>query len=115
MRWASPIHIYRNLVGNVDAVAFECHDFFRMVGKDANVFEAEVDENLRADAAFVLHHTLTGRLAIQLAARMKMNLRQGSGLRRCLDAEASAGMVQIEKDPAFFPFDGRERTTDQLC
>ena len=70
----------RYLVRNADAVAFEGDDFFRMVGDDANVFEAEIDEDLRADAAFMLHHALASRLAVELAAGMKMNLRERAGL-----------------------------------
>ena len=53
-----------DLVGDADAVAFEGDDFFGVVGEDANVLETEVDEDLRADAAFVLDHALAGGLAV---------------------------------------------------
>jgi hypothetical protein len=39
-----------------------------MVGKHADILQAEVDKDLRADAAFVLDHALPRRLAIQLPA-----------------------------------------------
>ena len=90
------------MVGDADAVAFEGYDFFGMVGDDANIFEAEVDQDLRADTAFVLNHALTGGLAIELAARMKMNLRQGAGSFWRVDAIAAAGVVEIQEDAAIF-------------
>ena len=43
-----------DLVGDADAVAFEGDDFFRVIGEDANVLEAEVNQDLRADATLVL-------------------------------------------------------------
>ena len=63
-----------DLVGDADAVTFEGDDFFRVIGEDANVLEAEVDQDLRADAAFVLDHALARRLAVELAALVEMNL-----------------------------------------
>lgn len=48
----------RNLVGDADAVAFEGHDFFRVIGENANIFQAEVDQDLCADTAFVLYQAL---------------------------------------------------------
>ena len=64
-----------DLIGDGDAVAFEGDDFFRMVREDADVLEAEVDQDLRADTAFVLDQPLTRRFAIELAALVKMDLR----------------------------------------
>ena len=81
------------MVGDADAVAFEGYDLFGVVGDDANIFEAEVDQDLRADAAFVLDHALAGGLAIELAARMEMNLRQGAGSFRRVDAVAATGVM----------------------
>ena len=63
-----------DLVGDADAVTFEGYYFFRVIGEDADVFEAEVDQDLGADAAFVLDHALAGGLAIELAALVEMNL-----------------------------------------
>jgi hypothetical protein len=90
----------RDLIGNADAVAFQGDDFFGVICEDANVFETEVNQNLRADAAFVLHHALAGRLAIELAALMEMNLRKRAGSLGGLDAEAAAGVVEVEKNAA---------------
>jgi len=59
--------------------SFEGDDFFRVIGEDANVLEAEVDQDLRADAAFVLDHALARRLAIELAALVEMNLGSAPG------------------------------------
>ena len=57
-----------DLVGYADAVAFEGHHFFGVVGQDADVFQAKVDQNLSADAAFVLDHTLARWLSVELTA-----------------------------------------------
>src|SRR5262249_21534312 len=96
MGWLLFDDVKRDLVGDGDAVAFEGDNFFGMVGQDANVFEAEVDQNLRADAAFVLDHALTSGLAVELAARMNMNLRELAGLVRLIDAETAASVMEIE-------------------
>src|SRR2546429_6594484 len=45
----------RDLICDGDAVAFQRDDFFGMVGENPNVSEAEVDQDLRAYSAFVLH------------------------------------------------------------
>ena len=89
-----------NLIRDADAVAFEGDDFLGVIGDDADVGEAEVDQDLRADAAFVLHHALTGRFAIELPACMIVNFRQGSGSFRRIDGVAAPGVVQIEKHAA---------------
>ena len=91
-----------NLVGDADAVPFEGHDFLGVIGDDADIREAKIDQDLRADTAFVLHHALAGRFAIELAAGMKVDLRQGSGIFRCVNGVAAAGVVQIEKHSAVF-------------
>jgi len=48
----------RNLVGDADAVAFEGDNFFRVIGENTNIFQAEVDQDLCADTAFVLDEAL---------------------------------------------------------
>ena len=96
------VEAQRDLVGDSDAVAFEGDDFFRVIGEDANVPKAEVDQDLRADAAFVLDHALARGLAIELAAPVKMNLRKRSGLLSGIHRKATTGMVQVEKDAAVF-------------
>jgi hypothetical protein len=103
-----------DLVGDADAVAFEGDDFFRVIGEDANVLEAEVDQDLCADAAFVLDQALARELAIELAALMKMNLREHARFLGRVDAETAAGVVQIEKDAAVFLGDSFERTGNEL-
>ena len=84
-----------DLVRDANAVAFESDDFFRVIGEDANVLEAKVDQDLRADAAFVLHHALAGGLAIELAALVKMDLRERSRLFGGIHGEAAASVVQV--------------------
>ena len=104
-----------DLVGDADAVAFEGDDFFRVIGEDANVAEAEVDQDLRADAAFVLDHALAGGFAIELAAFVKMNLRKRAGLFGGFDAEAASGVMQVEKNAAVFLGDGGERARNEFA
>ncbi len=84
-----------DLVGDADAVAFEGDDFFRMICEDADVLEAEINQDLRADAAFMLDHALEGGLAIELATLMKMDLRERAWLFGGFDAEAASGVMEI--------------------
>ena len=98
-----------DLIGNADAVAFEGNDFLGVVGEHANAFEAEVNQDLCADATFVLHHALAGGLAIELAALMKMNLRERTGLFRSVDGKPAAGVMEIKEHAATFFGDGFER------
>ncbi len=103
-----------NLVGDADAVAFEGDDFFRMIGEDADVLEAEIDQDLRADAALVLNQALAGRLAIQLSALVEMDLRKRAGFFRGIDGESAPGVVKIEENAAVFLGDSGERAGDKL-
>src|SRR5882757_2362230 len=89
--------VQRDLIGDADAVAFEGHDLLRMVCYHADIFQSQIDQNLGADAAFVLNHSLTRRLAIQLAARMKMDLRQLARRLCILDCESASGVVKVQK------------------
>jgi len=108
------VEAQRHLVGDADAVTFEGDDFFRVIGEDANVPEAEVDENLGAYAALVLDHALARGLAIELAALVKMNLRERSWLFGGVHGEAAASVMQVEKDAAIFLGDGFQRTRDEF-
>ena len=103
-----------DLIGNGDAVAFEGNDFLWVVRENANAFEAEVNQDLCADATFVLHHALAGGLAIELAALMKMNLRQRAGLFRSVDGKPAAGVMEIEEHAATFLGDGFKRQRNEL-
>ena len=94
--------LQRNLVGDANAVAFQRDHILRVVGDHANIFEAEVNQHLRADAALVLHHALARRLAIELPARVEMNLGQGAGSFRRVDSVAAASMMEIQEDAAIF-------------
>src|ERR1700747_3272614 len=68
--------VQRHLVGDADAVAFEGYDLLRVIRHHANVFQSQIDQNLRPDATFMLHHALPRRLAIQLTPRVKMSVRE---------------------------------------
>jgi YD repeat-containing protein len=58
-----------HLIGDGEAVAFERDQFARMIGEHAQLGQAEIDQNLRADAAFVLQLTLLRRTATQGSGR----------------------------------------------
>src|ERR1700682_2174852 len=72
--WPASLNPQGNLLGNSNPIAFKRYHFFRVIGEDADIFKAKVDENLRANAAFVLDHALPRGLAVQLSTGMKMNL-----------------------------------------
>src|SRR5260221_1415296 len=85
-----------------------------MVGQHANIFKPQIDQNLCADAASMLHQPLASGRAVQLAARVNMNLREYAGLRGSLDSEAPAGVVQVQKYTAVFLGNGGQRTRHQF-
>ena len=68
MCWSIRGKIQGDLVGDADAVAFEGYYFLWVIRYHADVLQAQIDQDLSADAAFVLHHSLPGWLAIELAA-----------------------------------------------
>jgi hypothetical protein len=104
----------RHLVGDANAVAFERDDFFWMIGQNSDVGQSEIDEDLRADAAFVLDHALTRGFAVELAAPVKMNLRQPTRRIASFDAKAAPGVMEVEKNTAAFLGDRDERARDKL-
>ena len=114
VRAARLLDVKRDLIGNTDAVAFEGNDFLGMVGEDADVAQAKINENLGADAAFVLNHALASRLAIKLAAAVQVNLREGARSIGRVHGEAAATVVEIEEDAATFRGDGFEGASDEL-
>src|SRR5260370_36883881 len=89
-----------DLVGDADAVAFEGNDFFRVIGEHANVFEAEIDQDLRADAAFVLDHALAGRFAIELTSLVAVNLREHARPRGRTEGGPASMRVEVQQDAA---------------
>jgi len=103
MRGLGLLDAERHLVGDADAVAFESDDFLRVIGEDANVLEAKVDQDLRADAAFVLHHALAGGLAIELAALVKMDLREPAFRPSNICAFFRGASAQVRESPASHP------------
>ena len=104
----------RNLVGDTDAVAFESDDFFRVIGENTNIFQAEVDQDLCADTTFVLYEALARWRAIELSARVNVNLRKNARLTGSFDAKAAACVVQIKKNTAILFGNCGERTGNQF-
>ena len=84
-----------NLVGDANAVTFKGNHLLGVVGYDADVFQAKINQDLRADAAFVLHHALPRHFAVQLPARVEMNLGEDARRFRGFDGEAAAGVVEV--------------------
>ena len=56
-----------HLVGDADAVPFQRYNLLRMIRDHANILQSQINQNLRTDAALMLHHPLPRRLAIQLS------------------------------------------------
>ena len=103
---------YRFLPHNLDAEAFERHDSARVIGEQADGMQAQVREDLRADAVLVLHAPLAGFAAVgggiaavggdaRLAARPP------------LDAEPGPGFVEVDQHARAFAGDGSQRIVDQ--
>ena len=114
MRWLGLPDIQRHLIGDRDAVSFESDNFFGMVREHANIFQSEINEDLRADAAFVLHHALTRRFAIKLATRMNVNLGKLARFLWLFNAETAACMMQIEENASLFFGNGFEGPRDKI-
>src|SRR5271157_3087104 len=93
VRASEGFHRQGNLIGDGDAEAFHGHHFARMVGEDADVSEAEVNEDLRADAALALDHALKSQVPVELAASVQSNARERArGRVGRFDGEAAAGV-----------------------
>src|SRR6266705_1789434 len=56
------------LIGDGQPVGFERHHLARMIGEHAQALEPEVNQNLRADAAFMLQQALPRGILIELPA-----------------------------------------------
>src|SRR2546429_7373823 len=115
MRGLGLIDAQRHLVGDADAVALEGDNFLRMIGENTNVLEAKVDQDLRANAAFVLHHALARRLAIELTTLVEMNLGKRAEFFGGFDAEAASGVVEVKKDAAVLFGAGCQRARDKVA
>ena len=105
----------RYLVGDLQAISIERHNFFRVVGENANSPQAKIDQNLRADSAFPLEQALTIEVAVNFAAIVGQNSRQRPVVRRRrVNSESTARVVKIDKHAAFGPSDCVERAIDQF-
>jgi hypothetical protein len=103
------------LFGDRQAVAFERYHFFRMVGEDAQGLQSEINQNLRADTAFVLQEALAGDIHVELFARVVLDPRKRArGGQRGVDAESSPSVVQVNEHPAILTDDGFERALNNF-
>src|SRR5882762_621179 len=105
----------RYLVGDRQAIPFEGDDLPWVIGEHAQASQAEVDQDLCADATFVLQQPLPGGVPVELAARVIQNMRQRAGSGRGgIDPEAASRVVQIDEHSAIFGDDGFERVFDDV-
>lgn len=115
MRGFGAVRCERDLIRDCDSVTREGDNLLRMIGKDANIREAEVAQDLRANAAFMLNQALAGEIAVKLSAHVIEDARERALNRRGgFDGEAAAGVVEIHKDAATFGGDGLERARDDF-
>ncbi len=105
----------RHLVRNLEAVTFERHHFARMIRKHANPPQPEIDQNLRADSALMLHESLPPRILFASFAPVITNLRQGRIFGRArINSKSAASVMQINKHAAIGRGNRRERPLDDL-
>src|SRR5690242_8089411 len=114
MRWPGLFDSEWDLIRDADAVAFEGHHFFRMIGQHADVLQSQIDQDLRADAAFVLDQALARGLAIELAPLVKMNLRQRPRLSRSVHRKAAPSVMEVQEHAPIFTGDSFQRARDKL-
>ena len=101
--------------GDCQAIAFERHHFSRVIGEHAQALEAKIDQDLRADAAFVLYQPLPRDVLVELAARVIQNMRQHVRRGRGgVNPEAPPPVVEIDEHAAILGHDGLERAFDDL-
>src|SRR5271168_4820035 len=72
-----------------------------MIRQHANPAQSQIDQNLRADAAFALHQALTSQILIELAALVKADLRQPLAFVHArIDLKSAAGVMQVDEHAA---------------
>lgn len=105
-----------NLVGDGDAISRESDNFARVIGEHTNVCEAEVAQDLRPDAAFMLHHSLASDVAIELTTPVVTDAGQRAhGGWSGIDTKSTAGVMQIDEDSAAFRRDSLERLGNDVA
>src|ERR1700723_2298524 len=94
----SSLNRQRHLVRDLKAVTFERHHFARMIRKHANPSQPEIDQNLRANSALVLHEPLPPRILFAALSPVIANLRQRSFFRRTrIDSKSAPGVMQVDE------------------
>src|SRR5208282_4912935 len=104
------------LLRNLDAVAFQRHNFARKVREHANSPQAEVFQDLRADSALVLDHALHAGIALHVPALVVKNSRQRGALFRArVDSKSSARVMQIDEHAAVLRGNRFQRSLHHLA
>src|ERR1700746_187311 len=94
----SSLNRQRHLVRNLEPVSFERHHFAWMVREHANPAQPKIDQNLRADSAFVLYEPLTPGILFTALAPVIANLRQRRIFRRTrINSKSAPGVMQVNK------------------
>jgi len=106
-RPGGPPHLpgYGGLVYYFDAEGFEGYYFAGVIGEETDGVEAEVGQDLGADAVLVLEEALAGfALVMHEVAAVGRHARLAVG--GLLDTEAGAGFVEVDQDAKAFLGDG---------
>ena len=84
----------RLLIGNRQPVGFECDDFSRMVSQHPQTLLSQIEQNLCADAAFMLQEALPRYVLIELPTSVIEHARHlARPGRRLFQTKASARVV----------------------
>ncbi len=105
----------RRLAGDFHAITAQGDDLARVIGEDAYAVEAEIIQNLCADAAFPLDEALAAEVVVQLATAVKDDARRlRGGFRRRSNLESAAGMMEVDKNAGTFAGDSLEGFCDEF-
>jgi hypothetical protein len=87
-----------------EAVAIEGYYFAGVVRQDADAAEAQVYQDLGADAAFALDQALAAQVVFLFVAGVEADARQfgGVGFARGVNLKAAAGVMQVDENAAIF-------------
>ena len=103
------------LIGDRQPVSFKRDYFAWMVGQHPQALQAQIEQNLRADSAFMLQEPLPRDVLIELPTSVIEHARHlARPGRRLLQTKASAGVVQIDEYTAVFAHDRLEGSRDDF-
>ena len=105
----------RHLIRNLQPVAFQRHHFARVVRKHSNPPQPQIDQNLRANTAFMLHEPLPPQILFRALTRMVTNRRKRCIFRRTrINSKSAPSVMQVHKHAAIGRSNRRQRPLDNL-